>query len=37
MGMYLVGIFVVLPCVVFIIFSYTPKGKEWMRRNGLDT
>ena len=35
MGMYLVGIFVVLPCVALIIMSYTPKGKDWMRRNGL--
>jgi len=35
MGMYLVGIFVVLPCVAFLIYTYTPKGKEWMRQNGL--
>ena len=35
MGMYLVGIFVVLPCVALIILSYTPKGKEWMQRKGL--
>ena len=35
MGMYLVGIFVVLPCVVLIILSYTHKGKKWMQRKGL--
>ena len=36
MGVYLGGIVVGIPCLVFIIFSYTPKGKEWMHRNGLD-
>jgi len=35
MGMYLVGLFVGLPCLIFLIFTYTPKGKEWMRTNGL--
>jgi hypothetical protein len=35
MGMYLAALFVGLPCLVFLIFTYTPKGKEWMRRNGL--
>lgn len=24
-----------LPCLIFIIFCYTPKGKEWRRANGL--
>ena len=35
MGMYLVGLFVVVPCVLTIIYPYTPKGKEWRRLNGL--
>ncbi len=35
MGMYLVGLFVVVPCVIAIIYLYTPKGKEWRRMNGL--
>jgi hypothetical protein len=35
MGMYLVGLFVGLPCLIFLIYCYTPKGKEWRRLNGL--
>ncbi len=35
MGMYLVGLFVGLPCLVFLIFCYTPKGKKWREANGL--
>ena len=35
MGMYLGFLTVGLPCLIFIIFCYTPKGKEWRRVNGL--
>ena len=35
MGMYLVGLFVGLPCLIFLIYTYTPRGKRWMRANGL--
>ena len=35
MGVILGAIIVGIPCLAFIIFSYTPKGKEWMRRNDL--
>lgn len=35
MGVYLGFLVVGLPCLIFIIFTYTPKGKEWMRVNNL--
>lgn len=35
MGVYLGALFVGLPCLIFIIYCYTPKGKEWRRMNGL--
>jgi hypothetical protein len=35
MGMYLVGLVVGVPCLLFIIFCYTPKGKVWRERNDL--
>ena len=35
MGVYLVAIFFGIPCLLFIIFTYTPKGKEWKKMNGL--
>ena len=31
--MYLVGLFVGLPCLIFLIYTYTPKGKRWMKMN----
>ena len=24
-----------IPCVLFILFSMTKRGKEWMRRNNM--
>ena len=35
MGVYLGFLVVGLPCLLFIIYCYTPKGKEWRRSNGL--
>ena len=35
MGVYLGAIVVGIPCLVFIIFSYTPAGKRWREKNGL--
>jgi hypothetical protein len=36
MGMYLVGLFVVVPCVVALIYLWlTPAGRRWMRANNL--
>ena len=35
MGMYLAGLFVGVPCMLFVAFCYTPAGKEWRRQNGL--
>ena len=35
MGVYLVALFVGVPCMLFVIFCYTPVGKEWRRQKGL--
>ena len=36
MGMYLVGLFVGLPCLIALIYLWlTPPGRRWMRMNGL--
>ena len=35
MGGYLGAIMIRVPGLVFIIYCLTPKGKDWMRRNGL--
>ncbi len=35
MGMYLVALVIGVPCMLFVIFSYTPKGKAWRRQNNL--
>ncbi len=35
MGMYLVGLFVGLPCLLFLIYTYTSDGKRWLRQNDL--
>jgi hypothetical protein len=24
-----------IPCIIFLIFSVTPRGKKWRRDNGL--
>jgi hypothetical protein len=34
MGVVLGLIFVGVPCLAYMIISYTPKGKEWLERNG---
>ena len=35
MGVYLGALVLGVPCLLFLIFTYTPKGKSWMRANGL--
>ena len=35
MGVYLAAILVGVPCIIFLIYCDTPKGKEWRRMNGL--
>ena len=35
MGMYLVFIFVTVPCMLFLLYCLTPKGKQWLRKNDL--
>ena len=34
MGVHIGLIMVGVPCLVYIIVSKTPKGKEWLERNG---
>jgi hypothetical protein len=31
MGAYLVYAVLGIPCLIFLIFSLTPKGKKWLR------
>ena len=33
--MYLVFIFVTVPCMLFLLYCLTPKGKQWLRKNDL--
>ena len=35
MGVYLGALMIGVPGIIFLLFCLTPKGKEWMRRNGL--
>ena len=35
MGVYLVALLVGVPCLLFVIYSYTPSGKQWRKMNGL--
>ena len=35
MGMYLAALVVGVPCMLFIIYSYTPRGKDWLRQHNL--
>lgn len=35
MGVYLAAILIGVPGIIFLIYCYTPKGKEWRRMNGL--
>ena len=35
MGVYMVFAVVAVPCMVFIIYAFTPKGKRWRREQGL--
>ena len=35
MGVY-IGFFVIaVPCIIFLLYCLTPKGKQWMRENNL--
>ena len=35
MGVY-IGFFVIaVPCIIFILYCLTPKGKHWLRMNGM--
>ncbi len=35
MGMYLAALVVGVPCMLFVIYTYTPKGRQWLRQNNL--
>ena len=35
MGVYLAAILIGVPGIIFLIYCLTPKGKRWMRTNGL--
>lgn len=35
MGMYLVFTFITIPCMVFLLYCLTPKGKQWLKQNNL--
>ena len=35
MGVYLAALVLGVPGIAFIIYCYTPKGKEWRKQNGL--
>ena len=35
MGVYLAFIFIGIPCILFLLYCTTPKGKRWLRLNGM--
>ena len=35
MGVYLGFLVVGLPCIIFLLYCLTPKGRQWMRQNNL--
>ena len=35
MGMYLVFFTVGLPCIIFLLWCLTPKGKHWLQLNNM--
>ncbi len=35
MGVFLVFLTVGVPCMIFILYCLTPKGKDWLRHNNM--
>ncbi len=35
MGMYLIFMVVTVPCMIFLLYCLTPKGKQWLRQNNM--
>ena len=35
MGAYLVLSVIGIPCALFLLYCLTPKGKHWLRMNGM--
>lgn len=33
--MYMAFVVVGIPCIVFVLFCLTPKGRRWMRQNNM--
>ena len=35
MGMYMIFMVITVPCMLFLLYCLTPRGREWMRQNNL--
>ena len=35
MGVYIGFVVIAIPCILFLIYCLTPRGKRWLRVNGL--
>jgi len=35
MGMYIVFFVYAVPCILFLLYCLTPKGKSWLRQHNI--
>ena len=35
MGVYIGFVLIGIPCIIFLLYCLTPKGKHWLRVNGM--
>ena len=35
MGVYIGFVVIAIPCILFLIYCLTPRGKHWLKANGL--
>jgi hypothetical protein len=35
MGVYILTVVFTIPCIIFLVWTYTPRGKQWMHQNDL--
>jgi hypothetical protein len=35
MGVYIGVVVIGIPCILFLLYCLTPKGKNWLRVNGM--
>lgn len=35
MGMYMIFMVITVPCMLFLLYCLTPRGRDWMRQNNL--